>query len=450
MRVLNFYAENFKRLKVVQITPDGDIVKIGGDNEQGKSSVMDALWVALEGKSVAPPMPIRDGMQECKIVVDMGALVVTRTFKDKEGKITDTVKVESAEGLRYNKPQEVLDALIGSIGFDPFDFAQKKPERQAELLLDLVPLTVDLDEHAELDASDYAKRRDINREIEALQGQLQGMPEFTGLPAELIDTAALIDEIANAGSFNAAIENERLRRDREERTFPEYDRQAQARKDRAAELRKEADALDAQAKGVEEDVAAMRKALADLPPLDEPKDAEAARAKLDDANQTNGKIARQRQRDTVFEDLKTKDAASKELSAKLETRAKERQQALLVAKMPIEGLGFKINEKGKPVVTWQGVPFEQASSAAQIRASTAIAMASNPKLRVLRIKDGSLLGKTAMDILSEMARENDYQLWIEVVGEGEGVGIIMEDGEVRQKESTPKAKDKPTGGEKLL
>ena len=52
--------------------------------------------------------------------------------------------------------------------------------------------------------------------------------------------------------------------------------------------------------------------------------------------------------------------------------------------MPVEGLGF-----GAGIVTFNGLPFDQASTAEQLRVSVAIAMAANPKLRVLRIKHGN-------------------------------------------------------------
>lgn len=77
------------------------------------------------------------------------------------------------------------------------------------------------------------------------------------------------------------------------------------------------------------------------------------------------------------------------------------------------------------------MPFDQASSAEQLRTSVAIAMAANPKLRVIRVQDGSLLDEEAMRILAEMAQAADYQVWIERVGVSGGVAIVIEDGTVK-------------------
>jgi hypothetical protein len=65
---------------------------------------------------------------------------------------------------------------------------------------------------------------------------------------------------------------------------------------------------------------------------------------------------------------------------------------------------------------------------------TAIAMAANPELRVLRIKDGSLLDENGLRLVAEMADAGDYQVWIEQVDTSGKVGIVMEDGAIRDAE----------------
>ena len=98
--------------------------------------------------------------------------------------------------------------------------------------------------------------------------------------------------------------------------------------------------------------------------------------------------------------------------------------------MPVEGIEF-----GEDSVLLNGVPFEQASDAEQLRASVAIAMAANPKLRVIRIRDGSLLDDEAMQLLGTMATEADMQVWIERVDSSGRIGFVLEDGHVRKTEA---------------
>jgi hypothetical protein len=109
----------------------------------------------------------------------------------------------------------------------------------------------------------------------------------------------------------------------------------------------------------------------------------------------------------------------------MDERTKTKTAAIAAAKMPIEGLAL---EGGR--VLFKGIPLDQASSAEQLRVSTAIAMSSNPELRVIRIKDGSLLDPDGMTMLKGMAKENDFQIWIERVADSDPIAIVIEDGNV--------------------
>lgn len=444
MQIVQLRAENFKRLKAVEITPDGNLVTIGGPNGSGKSSVLDAIYVALVGRSVAPPRPIRTGEEECRILLDLGELVVSRKFTTKDGgQYTDSVKVETAEGLRYGKPQEVLDRLLGEIGFDPFGFVQMRAADQAETLLQMVPLSVDLDEMAELDRSDYDKRRDANRDVVSLRSQLNAIPKEP-VPDDLPDRLALTDQLGTAAQRNSEIARDRMAREATRRNIDEMRQAAEEKRRRVAELELEKVRLVEEANAAADNAMTTEKELEALPAVPEPVDVEAIQTQLRDAEAVLASAERQRHRRELETALTAKETESQALTDAMDERERQRQEALAKAEMPIEGLGFGIDEKGKPVVTFGGVPFEQASSAEQLRASTAIAMAGNPSLRVLRVKDGSLLDDDSMRLLAEMAKAEDFQLWVEVVNADENVGVIMEEGEIK---STPKAKAKakPTG-----
>lgn len=449
MRIVQLHAENFKRLGVVEINPDGNLVTIGGKNGHGKSSVLDAIYVALRGRAVAPPQPIRKGEERCTIRLDMGDIIVTRKFHQKEGgEYTDTLKVENAEGLTYTKqPQAMLNALLGEIGFDPFEFVKMEPKKQAARLLEMVPLAIDLDEFAELDASDTVKRRDVNREANALKAQIEGIPKEDA-PAETPDREALVDKLGNAANTNAAIERESMRREAQERGASEQDNDASNARAEAARLRKQADDLEANATDYDARAKHIRDTLAALPPLDEPVDTDDIREQLREAEAALALIDRQTRRAALVKDWETKAAESKAFTAGIEARAAERNKALAEAEMPVEGLTFAVDEKGEAVLMFDGLPFDkdQISTAVQLRVSTAIGMAANPRLRVLRIMDGSLLDEDSMRLLAEMADAEDFQLWVEVVGNG-GTGIIMENGLIKgAAEPDAESKDDVTAG----
>lgn len=63
-RIVNLHVENVKGIKVVDITPPDDLVVISGNNGQGKSSILDAIYWALNGTSTIDEKPIRNGQNE--------------------------------------------------------------------------------------------------------------------------------------------------------------------------------------------------------------------------------------------------------------------------------------------------------------------------------------------------------------------------------------------------
>lgn len=444
MRVIGLQVENFKILKAIDIQPKGNVVTIQGKNGQGKSSVLDAIWVALAGRAVAPPKPIRAGEEKCLIRLDLGELVITRTFTDKgEGKITDTVKVESGDGSqRFNSPQSVIDNLMGAIGFDPLAFVQRRPEEQAEMLLELVPLPIDLEVMAREDAADYEKRTEVNRDVRTLDAQIAVILERDDLPAQAPDRNALQDALAGAASKNGDLERERMSREQRMVGAARTREAAQAKANEADRLRDQAKELDRQAADLCDEATTIEKEVKALPALGEPVDTAKLRDELRAAEDIAVAVAGQDRRKALVAERTEKAAQADAFTTALDAREAKRKAALASAKMPIEGLAFGLSEKGKPVVTLNGVPFEQASTAEQIKASVAIAMASNPELKVLRIKDGSLLDEDTLALVAGMAEAEDFQIIMEVVGTG-GVGFVIEDGMVKGAPAAEPKAEKP-------
>src|SRR5438874_2068433 len=97
MKIISLVAENIKKLRAVEITPDGEIVTISGRNGQGKTSVLDSIWWALTGTKHIQGEPIRKGETKARIKLDLGGLVVERKFTA----AGSTLSVESAEGARF-------------------------------------------------------------------------------------------------------------------------------------------------------------------------------------------------------------------------------------------------------------------------------------------------------------------------------------------------------------
>lgn len=394
MKIIQLTASNVKRLKAVDITPDGTLQVVGGRNAQGKSSVLDSIWLALGGGKAGKETsrPIRDGEEKASVTLDLGELVVTRTWTATGTKL----QVQNADGANYKSPQGMLDALVGQLSFDPLAFTRLSARDQRDALLALVDLDVDLDALAADRQHMYDRRAELGRQGK----QIGEVSVDSSLPVEETSFRELATELQRAQAHNRDIE---VAQDSRTRLT-----------DRIAQLESDLASAKSDLANVEKDAA------------QEPIDTAEINARLESIEDTNAKIRtnNQAKERAAEKDRLRSDYTS--LTQQIEALDKQKADALSAAKFPVDGLAF--DEQG---VTYQGVPFSQASSAEQIKVSLGMGMALNPKLRVLVIKDGSLLDDDAMTAIREVVQEQDFQLWIERVGDADQGAVVLEDGEVR-------------------
>ncbi|MBN1612511.1 MAG: hypothetical protein JW940_38125 [Polyangiaceae bacterium] len=81
-------------------------------------------------------------------------------------------------------------------------------------------------------------------------------------------------------------------------------------------------------------------------------------------------------------------------------------------------------------ITYNGLPFSQASHAERVRISAAIGLALHPELRVLLIRDAEKLNERGVGLMAELAEEHDAQLWLERPGHQDPGAVVIEDGAV--------------------
>lgn len=435
MKILKLTAENFKKLRAVEITPKGELVEITGANGAGKTSVLDAIWAALANAQHIQAMPIRKGATKARIRLDLGELVVERRFNEKGSLLT----VESDKGARFTSPQGILDKLLGALTFDPLAFVNQEPREQFESLRKIVPLEVDVDQLDGLNRTDFDKRTEINRQAKQLRAQADGIAVPDKLPAEPINTAALKDRMAKASDRAAEIERVRATNAAEVQRIrvqnAKLEAEIKAARDKVQEateaiqkMRAEADRLQAEARELMLLTDQREKEpREEATPLVEPApvDVGAIRAELDTAEVVNRGIEQRTRKAALLESAKHAEMDSDTFSERMEARTAVKAAAIARAPMPVPGLSF-----GEGVVTFEGVPFGQASSAEQLKVSVAIAMAANPKLRVIRIKEGSLLDADNVAVIAEMAHENGYQVWMESISSNGRPSVLIEDGMV--------------------
>lgn len=423
LHVVALQVENVKRIQAVTIRPDGNVVVIGGQNAQGKTSLIDSLEMAFGGGKTIPAEPVRRGARKARIVADLGEIVVERTFSPKG----TALEVRNADGVPQKSPQALLDKLCSRVAFDPLSFAREEPKKQDAILKQVLGLDFsDIDARRE---QAYAERTQVNREAKQLSARLDALPVHAGVPDQEVSVAELSAEL------------ERMRDEADE------NRNKRELADVAADASAEAwDAVESKKAAIEELKAALAKAEAALPGLEKvaqekgkaavaaqevadnlvDPDPEPTRQQIATAEETNRKVRSNLERKGIAGQLRMKEGRADELTAIIEAADAEKAERLAAAKFPVEGLGF--DETGP---TLNGIPLEQASQAERLRVSVAIGAALHPRVRVMLVRDGSLLDDNSMRLLAELAAETGSQLWVEKVSsDGAGCSVLIEDGMV--------------------
>jgi AAA domain-containing protein len=177
-----------------------------------------------------------------------------------------------------------------------------------------------------------------------------------------------------------------------------------------------------------------------LPSLDE------VRAKLAGAETINTAVRAKKLRDAEEAKHRAKESEAGALTRQIYAIDKSKMDDLAAAHFPIPNLSISETEVGsvkKRTPTLNGLPLEQASSAEQWGVAIAMGIAEHPELRLMWIKDGSLLDNDALAQIEAAAEAADAQVIIEAVsadGVDRGEGIFIVEGEVVAIDGVPVAK----------
>lgn len=408
MKIVKLEVESFKRITAASVTPDGAVVTIGGKNRAGKTSVLDAIEAALGGGKRAPQEPIHKGDKTARIVVETETITVTRKFNAKGSQL----EVKAKDGALFSSPQSMLDKLVGPISFDPVAFCRLDPKEQAATLRRIVGLDFTKEDGKRQEA--YDKRTEINREAKRLQALLDKIPEAPkDTPSQEVSVADLAKEAERRQKHNASNADSRRELDDLRRQASDILETIERLESELNHARAKLDSLTATGKALAAKVSGL---------VDE--DTDEVRAKIANAEAINKAVRAKVERERVEAELGTVIDESERLTKYIDEIDELKADATANAKYPIDGLA--VADDG---VRFKGVPLAQASGAEQIMVSAAIGFALNPELRVLPIRDASLLDKESLRALAEVAEQHDGQVWLEVVSEdGKGCSVLIEDG----------------------
>lgn len=420
LKIIQLTAQNIKKLSAVQITPKGDpVVIISGKNGAGKSCVLDSIEYAMAGKDALPDKPVRKGQAKGKVRLDLGDYVVTRTFTAAGG---TSLSVTGKEGAKFPSPQALLDSMASRHAFDPLAFSRQNPYDQCETLRKLVGLDfTDLDaQHQAL----YEKRHSVNATLKQLEARLTAL----GHPPDPEECPVPVSMEALNKEFTEAFEANRLRGVEVQRLKEQNARFEQLGRDidnwtrELERIQKIIAGYEAERTLYKTEIAKQEKLLAGMAATNLAEIQE----RMNKAEAENKAAARVTQYRELEEALRQTALESDGLTQAMADNRASRTAAIQKAKFPVDGLAL-----GEDGVTFNGLPFSQASSAEQLRVSVAMGLAMNPRLKVLLIRDGSLLDEESLELVAKMAAEASAQVWIERVEEGGTVSVVIEDGHIK-------------------
>lgn len=401
MKIISLEVENVKCLKAISISPDGSTVVIGGENGNGKSSILDSIQYALGGSKDIPGKPIRDGQEKAKIVLDLGDMQVVRTFT-KNG--TNLV-VKNKDGSTFASPQAMLDKLVGNLSFDPMEFSRMDDKKRLETLKKIVGL--DFTELDKEHKASFDKRTDINRRGKELKAQFDAIEDYSDVPDKEVSVAELSIKFTDAVQENKRLSDSKTSLGNNKVKLERINEQMSQLLTEKTKIESYIEKEDALLKKLKEvDVSEIQK-------------------RINSAEETNKRIRGKQSKLKFAADLQKLRDESQSLTGRLEEINSNKKDLMENAKFPIKGLAF--DENG---VTYNDLPFDQSSQGERIKISVAMGLVLNPTLKILLIRDGSLLDEKNLEMVAKMAEKTGGQIWLERVGRGKECQIVIQDGSI--------------------
>lgn len=406
VKINSLEIENVKRVKAVALEPtENGLTVIGGRNGQGKTSVLDAIAWALGGNKFAPSQPYREGSTippHLKIELSNG-IVVERSGKNSSLKVIDPSGNKGGQAL--------LDKFISQFALNLPKFMNANGKEKADTLLQIIGVGDRLYELETEEERIYNQRHAIGQIADQKKKYAKEMPDFEGVPNELVSASELIKQQQEILAKNG--ENQRKR---DNLHFLEQ---------KAISIQQQINELLKTQNQIDSDLKIARKSAENL--VDE------STAELEkniaDIDEINRKIRANLDKEKAEDDAKLYSKQYDELTNKIDEIRKSKYDLLNNAELPLDGLSVENKE-----LTYKGYKWDNMSGSEQLKVATAIIRKLNPEC-----------GFVLLDKLEQMDTQTlkEFSTWLEGEGlqaiatrvsNGDECSIIIEDGYVAKTE----------------
>lgn len=414
VKINKLEIENVKRVKAVKIEPSQNgLTIIGGDNGEGKTSVLDSIAWGLGGGKFKPSQPHREGSMTppyLHIVLSNGLVV------ERKGKNSD-LKVIDPDGNRSG--QDLLNSFVEELALDLPKFMQGNNKAKADTLLKIIGVGEELAKLEQEETEIYSRRHATGQIADQKAKFAREQEYYPDAPKNLVSASELIKEQQEILAKNG--ENQRKRGKAAELAKKRDELSA-----RLDELKAEFEKTESLLTETINDCVIAEKDAATL--IDE--STEELEQNIREIDEINRKVRANLDKDKAEEDAlqlkKQYDALTQEL-----TDVREKKQELLNhADLPLPALSVENGE-----LTYQGHKWDCMSSSEQLKVATAITRKLKPSCGFV------LLDKLEQMDLKTLA---EFGAWLEKEGlqaiatrvsTGEECSIIIEDGYVKDTEN---------------
>lgn len=413
VKITALQAENVKRIKAVQIEPaPTGLTIVGGNNNQGKTSVLDAIAWALGGEKYRPNAAAREGAvspPHLRVTLSNGIVVERR---GKNGSLTVTDPTGKRAG------QTLLNEFVEQLALDLPRFLNASDRDKADTLLKIIGVG---DQLAQLDRqikAVYDKRTAIGQIAAQKKAYAEEMQEYPDAPAEPVSAVELIRRQQDILAKNGENQRKRMRLAQLEEKEAQLGR-------RVRELEQELEMAEHQLAAVQQDVQDARKSAAQL----QDESTAEIEAALADVEETNRKVRANLDKARAREDADGMAAQYADLTIQLSQLRKDRTDLLNGADLPLPGLGV---EDG--ALTYNGRHWTDMSGSDQLRVATAIVRKLNPDCGFVLLDKLEQMDLHTLQEFGAWLQAEGLQAIATRVSTGGECQIIIEDGRVAGEE----------------
>lgn len=399
--------ENVKRIKAVKIEPSATgLTIVGGNNNQGKTSVLDAIAWALGGNKYKPSQAQREGSQvppTLKIVMSNGLIV------ERKGK-NASLKVIDPNGQKGG--QQLLDSFVEELAINLPKFMDSTPKEKAETLLQIIGVGNQLAELELKEKEIYNNRHAIGVIADQKEKFAKEQEFYPEAPKELVSIAELIQQQQAILAKNG--ENARKRQN--VATIKMQYENAESAVDR---LKQElAKAIDERDK-FKQDLAIAQK---DAMSLHDESTAE-IEANIQQIDDINRKVRANLDKEKAEEDAKEIRQKYNALSVEIEDVRKQKRDLLTNADLPLEGLSVDDGE-----LLYLGQRWDNMSGSQQLQVATAIVRKLKPECGFVLIDKLEQMDQVTLQEFGEWLKREGLQAIATRVSTGDECSIIITDG----------------------